>query len=166
MSAEAISPVPPGMHTVTPHLICAGAARAIDFYKEAFGATEVTRLPGTNGRLMHAMIKIGDSSIMLADEMPEWGSFGPLALKGSSVYVHLYVEDADAFARQAVAAGAKVTMPVTDMFWGDRYGQLEDPFGHRWSVATHVRTVSQEEMETAMRSMTARKPECPEASRQ
>jgi len=161
MSAEAISPIPQGMHTVTPHLICAGAASAIDFYKEAFGATEVTRLPGANGKLMHAMIKIGDSSIMLAEEMPQWGSLGPLSLKGTPVVVHLYVNDVDAFAKQAIAAGAKVTMPITDMFWGDRYGQLEDPFGHRWSVATHIRSVSREEMEVAVQSMAGAKADCP-----
>jgi len=164
MSAEATSPIPPGMHTVTPHLICAEAARAIDFYKEAFGATEVTRLPGANGKLMHAMIKIGDSSIMLAEEMPQWSSFGPLSLKGTPVVIHLYVNDVDAFAKQAIAAGAKVTMPITDMFWGDRYGQLEDPFGHRWSVATHIRSVSREEMEVAVQSMAGAKADCPEAA--
>ena len=145
--------IPQGMHSVTPHLVCAGAAQAIEFYKKAFGAVEEGRMPGPDGKLMHAMIRIGDSPIMLADEMPEWGSLGPKALKGSPVTIHLYVEDADAFAKRAVAAGAKITMPVEDQFWGDRYGKLEDPFGHHWSVATHVRDVSPEEMQKAMKEM-------------
>jgi PhnB protein len=145
--------IPDGMHTVTPHLICAGASDAIAFYKEAFGATEKSRLPGPDGRLLHAAIQIGDSTIMLTDELPQMGALGPTALKGSPVTIHLYVDDVDAFAARAVAAGAKVTMPVTDMFWGDRYGQIEDPFGHRWSVATHMRVVTPEEMQQAMQKM-------------
>ena len=153
MSTAKPVPIPEGMHSVTPHLICAGAAEAIEFYKQAFGATEVTRVPGPNGKLMHAAIRIGDSTVMLVDEMPQWGALGPKALKGTPVTIHLYVEDADAFAARAVAAGAKVTMPVSDMFWGDRYGQLEDPFGHRWSVATHVRDVTPAEIQSAMQKM-------------
>jgi PhnB protein len=145
--------IPDGMHTVTPHLICAGASDAIAFYKEAFGATEKSRLPGPDGRLLHAAIQIGDSTIMLTDELPQMGALGPTALKGSPVTIHLYVDDVDAFTARAVAAGAKVTMPVTDMFWGDRYGQIEDPFGHRWSVATHMRVVTPEEMQQAMQKM-------------
>jgi uncharacterized glyoxalase superfamily protein PhnB len=143
------------MHTVTPHLVCAGAADAIEFYKKAFNATEVGRLPGPQGKLMHAMIRIGDSSVMLVDEMPEWNSLGPKALKGSPVTIHLYVDDVDAVVKRAVAAGAKITMPIDDMFWGDRYGKLEDPFGHHWSVATHKREVSREEMQQAMKKMSA-----------
>jgi len=131
------------MHTVTPHLICAGAAEAIEFYKTAFNATEKSRLPGRNGQLMHASIQIGDSTIMLTDENPQWRAFGPKALKGSPITIHLYVSDVDAFTAHAVTAGAKVTRPVSDMFWGDRYGQLEDPFGHQWSIATHIRDMSQ-----------------------
>jgi len=146
-------PIPDGMRTVTPHLICAGAADAIEFYKKAFGAVEVARLPGPQGRIMHAMIRIGDSAVMLVDEMPEWGALGPKALKGSPVTIHLYVDDVDAFAARAVQAGAKITMAVEDMFWGDRYGKLEDPFGHHWSVATHLRDVSMEEMQQAMKNM-------------
>jgi len=141
------------MRSVTPHLVCAGAAQAIEFYKKAFGAVEEARLPGPDGKLMHALIRIGDSQIMLADEMPEWGALGPKALKGSPVTIHLYVDDADAFAKRAAAAGAKITMPVDDQFWGDRYGKLEDPFGHQWSVGTHVRDVSPEEMQRAMKEM-------------
>ena len=161
--AKATAPIPAGMHTVTPHLICAGAADAIDFYKRAFGAVELSRLPGANGRLMHASVRIGDSVVMLVDEMPEWGALGPKALKGTPVTIHLYVEDVDVFAAQAAAAGAKVTMPVADMFWGDRYGQLEDPFGHRWSVATHVRDVTPAEMQGAMQKMAARQLEAEHA---
>lgn len=148
-----VKPIPDGMRSVTPHLVCAGAADAIEFYKKAFGAVEEARIPGAQGRLMHAMIRIGDSAVMLVDEMPEWGAFGPKSLKGSPVTIHLYVDDADAFVARAVKAGAKVTMPLDDAFWGDRYGKLEDPFGHHWSVATHMRDVSAEEMQQAMRKM-------------
>lgn len=153
MSAPATRPVPQGMHTVTPHIVCAGASDAIEFYKKAFGATETSRLPGPDGRLMHASIRIGDSTVMLVDEMPQHGSLGPKALKGTSVILHLYVDDADAFAARAAAAGARITMPVSEMFWGDRYGQLEDPFGHRWSVATHVRDLTPPQIQEAMQKM-------------
>lgn len=153
MSDTQVAPIPVGMHTITPHLVCAGAADAIAFYTKAFGAVELLRLPGPGGKLMHAALRIGDSTLMLVDEMPEWGALGPKALKGSPVTIHLYVADVDAAVEKAVAAGAKVTMPVTDMFWGDRYGQLEDPFGHRWSVATHKRDVSSDEMREAMAKM-------------
>ena len=148
-----VKAVPEGMHTVTPHLVCAGAADAIEFYKKAFGAVDEGRLPGPQGRLMHAMIRIEGSAVMLVDEMPEWGALGPKSLKGSPVTIHLYVEDVDAFVARAVGAGAKITMPLDDMFWGDRYCKLEDPFGHHWSVATHKRDVSPEEMKRAMQKM-------------
>ncbi|MEY2490926.1 MAG: PhnB protein [Verrucomicrobiota bacterium] len=148
-----VKPIPEGMHTVTPHLICAGAAEAIEFYKQAFGAVELSRMPGSDGKIMHASICIGDSVMMLNEEMPEWGSFGPEHLKGSPVTIHLYVENADAAFEQAVRAGAKVTMPLDDMFWGDRYGKVEDPFGHQWSIGTHVRDVSPDEMQKAMEKM-------------
>lgn len=148
-----VKPIPGGMRTVTPHLVCAGAAEAIEFYKRAFGAVEVARMPDPQGKLMHAQIRIGDSALMLVDEFPEWGALGPKSLKGSPITIHLCVEDVDAFVARAVAAGAKLTMPVQDMFWGDRYGRLEDPFGHLWSVATHIRDVSMEEMQQAMRDM-------------
>ena len=147
-------PIPSDMHVVTPHLVCAGAANAIEFYKKAFGATEEARLPGPDGKsIMHAMIRINGAAVMLVDEMPQWGALGPKSLKGSPVTIHLYVEDADAFVTRAVQAGAKVTMPVADMFWGDRYGKIEDPFGHQWSVATHVRDVSMDEAMEAMKKM-------------
>lgn len=146
-----VNAIPQGMHSVTPHLTCAGAAAAIEFYKKAFGATEAGRLPGPDGKLVHAMIRIGDSAVMLMDEFPEHGARGPKSLPGSAVILHLYVENVDAFLARAVDAGATVTMPLADMFWGDRYGQIEDPFGHRWSVATHIRDVNPQEMQEAMR---------------
>ncbi len=145
--------IPDGMTAVTPHLVCAGAADAIEFYKKAFGAVEEARLPGPDGKLMHALIRIGGAALMLVDESPDWGMLGPKALKGSPVTIHLYVPEVDTFVERAVKAGAKVTMPVADMFWGDRYGTLEDPFGHRWSVATPQRQVSMEEAVQAMRDM-------------
>lgn len=145
--------IPEGMHTVTPHLVCAGAADAIGFYRKAFAATELGRLSGPAGKLMHAMIQVGDSRIMLVDEFPEWCSFGPKSLKGSPVTIHLYVDDVDGFVARAVDAGAKITMPLQDMFWGDRYCKLEDPFGHHWSVATHLRDVPLEEMQQAVQQM-------------
>lgn len=149
MSKAQVKPIPDGMRTVTPHLVCAGAAEAIEFYKNAFNAVELARLPGPQGKLLHAMIRIGDSAVMLVDEFPDWGSFGPKSLRGSPVTIHLYVEDADAAFAQAVAAGAEVKMPLADMFWGDRYGILTDPFGHHWSIATHIRDVSPEQMQQA-----------------
>jgi uncharacterized glyoxalase superfamily protein PhnB len=155
MSRPASKPIPDGMHSLTPHLVCSGAAKAIDFYTRAFGAVEEMRLPGPDGKLIHAMVRIGDSPLMLIDEMPDWGALGPKSLKGSPVTIHLQVEDVDATVARAVAAGATLTMPVEDAFWGDRYGQLEDPFGHRWSVATHLRDMSEEEIRQAMPSMQA-----------
>jgi PhnB protein len=151
-----VKPIPDGMHTVTPHLICAGAADAIEFYKKAFNAVEEVRLPGPQGRLMHAMIRIEGSAVMLVDEMPEWGALSPKSLKSSPVTIHLYVENVDASVQRAVSAGAKITMPPADMFWGDRYAKVEDPFGHHWSVATHVRDVSPQEMQQAMQKMAAK----------
>ena len=147
--------IPQGMHTVTPHLICAGAAEAIEFYKQAFSAVELSRMLSPEGKVMHATIRIGDSVIMLNDETPQWESYGPKHLKGSPVTIHLYVEDADAVFAQAGKAGAKPTMPLEDMFWGDRYGKVEDPFGHQWSIGTHVRDVTPEEMQKAMEQMCA-----------
>jgi PhnB protein len=150
MSKQDVKPIPEDMHTITPHLVCAGAADAIEFCRRAFGAVEAARLPGPDGKLAHAMIRIGDSPLMLVDEFPDQGMLGPKSLKGSPVTLHLYVEDVDATVERAVAAGAKITMPVADMFWGDRYGRVEDPFGHQWSIATHIRDVSLEEAQAAM----------------
>ena len=146
-------PIPEGFHTVTPHLICADAAQAIEFYKKAFGAVEVSRMPGPNGRIMHAQLRIGDSPLMLAEEAPEWCSHGPRTLKGTPVTIHLYVNDADATFANAVKAGATAKMPVSEQFWGDRYGVLEDPSGHLWSVATHVRDYTPEQMRENMQKM-------------
>lgn len=143
--------LPDGMHVLSPHLVCAGAADAITFYKKAFGATEIVRLPGPDGKLMHASIRVNGSSVMLVDEYPEWGTQSPKTLKGTPVTIHLVVPNVDAFTDQAVAAGATLVMPVADMFWGDRYGMIEDPFGHRWSIATPLRQpMSAEELRAAM----------------
>lgn len=150
-----VKPVPEGIRTVTPHLVCADAAGAIDFYKKAFNAVELARLHTPEGLVMHAMIRVGDSMIMLVDEFPDQGMLGPKALKGSPITLHLYVEDTDAFVARAIQAGATVTMPPADMFWGDRYARLVDPFGHSWSVGTHVRDVSAEEMKRAMQKTPA-----------
>lgn len=147
--------IPDGMHSVTPHLVCAGAADAIAFYRKAFGAEEVMRLPGPDGKLMHAMIRIAGSPVMLVDESPDWGVLGPKTLKGSPVTIHIFVADVDAFAACAVAAGAKISMPVEDTFWGDRYGKLVDPFGHHWSIATHLRDLTVKEIDEAMRKLCA-----------
>jgi len=147
--------IPPGMHTVTPHLVCAGAAAAIEFYKKAFGAAEVSRVAGPDGRIWNAQIKIGDSHLMLVDEFPEMGSRGPRALGGTAVTIHLYVDDADVTFAQAVRSGCTVRMPLADMFWGDRYGLLDDPFGHSWSVATHQRDVCEDELAVAMQQVVA-----------
>jgi len=145
-----VKPIPDGMHSITPHLVCAGAVEALAFYQQAFNAVEVSRLAEPSGKLMHAMIRIGDSTLMLNDEFVDWGVLGPKTIGGSPVTIHLYVNDVDAAYTQAVAAGATVKMPVTDMFWGDRYGVLTDPFGHNWSLATHLRDLSPEEISTAM----------------
>jgi PhnB protein len=138
--------------TITPHLVCGGAADAIEFYKRAFGAKETMRLEGINGKLMHASIRVGDASVMLVDELPEWGSLSPITLGGSPVTIHLYVDDVDAFVARAVREGALLRMPVEDMFWGDRYGVIEDPFGHKWSIATHLRDMSSDEIAEAMKT--------------
>jgi PhnB protein len=149
-------PVPEGFHTLTPYLVIAGASRAIDFYKQAFGAKERFRMPGPDGRIMHAELQVGDSRLLLCDEMPEMGGRSPQTLKGSPVSLFLYVPDVDATFKQAVAAGAQEKAPVSDMFWGDRYAKLADPFGHKWSMATHIEDLSPKEMmrrsEEAMRN--------------
>ncbi|MCC2596800.1 VOC family protein [Pusillimonas sp. MFBS29] len=146
---DKIKVVPAGMSTVTPHMVCANASDAIDFYKRAFGAIEMGRMEGPDGKIAHAYLHIGNSAIFLVDENPQWGALGPQTLKGTPVSLHLYVPDADEAAKKAVAAGARLIMDVQDMFWGDRYGMLEDPFGHRWSVATHIQDLSPEEIKKA-----------------
>lgn len=153
MSQKQVQAIPADMHSVTPHLVCAGAADAIAFYTKAFNAIELSRLPGPDGKVMHAQIRIGDSIVMLVDEMPDCGALSPKALKGTPVTLHLYVEDANAVFARAVAAGASVKFALEDTFWGDRYGVVEDPFGHHWSIATHIRDVSPEEMTQAMQKM-------------
>jgi len=141
-----VSPIPEGFHTVSPHLIVRGAGEALEFYKKAFGAEEVFRMPGPDGKsVMHAEVQIGDSRLMICDEYPQMGCLSPKGVGGTSVTLHLYVADVDKVFAQAVSAGATVKMGVQDMFWGDRYGKLTDPFGHEWSVATHVEDVSPEE---------------------
>jgi uncharacterized glyoxalase superfamily protein PhnB len=155
MSIAAIKAVPEGMHTITPHLVCANAGAAIAFYRQAFNAEELMRLPMPDGKIGHAMLRIGDSMLMLADEFPHWESHSPATLRGSPVTIHLSVPDVDACFEQAVAAGASARMEPADTFWGDRYGGLVDPFGHHWSIATRVREVSVEQMQEAMRQALA-----------
>jgi PhnB protein len=145
--ANAVKPIPDGYHSVTPYLIIKGAAEAIEFYKKAFGATELFRMPQPDGRIGHAEIKIGDSPIMLSDEFPEMNFAGPNTLGGSSVSILIYVEDVDSVFTQAIAAGGTEQRPVEDKFYGDRGGSLADPFGHVWHIATHIEDVSPEEME-------------------
>lgn len=146
-----VKPIPEGHHTITPHLVVKDAAKAIDFYKKAFGAEEIFRMPGPDGKsVMHAELRLGTSIFFLADEFPEYGCVGPATLKGSPVTVHLYVNDADKSFAQATAAGATVAMPLTNMFWGDRYGKVIDPFGHHWSIATHIEDVPPQEIAKRM----------------
>lgn len=152
-----VEAIPKDMQTVTPHLVCDGAAAAIEFYKKAFNAVEAARMQTPDGKIMHAMVRIGDSNVMLVDEFPDYGSVGPKKLNGSPVTLHMYVADVDKTFAQAVAAGATVKMPLENQFWGDRYGQVTDPFGHHWSLATHVKDLTPEEMNAAMQSMD---PEC------
>jgi PhnB protein len=146
----AVNAVPQGYHTVTPYLIVKGAAAAIEFYQKVFNAMELMRMPGPDGKVMHAEIKIGDSPVMLADEFPEMGFVGPQPALGSSVSILLYVEDVDRCFAHALAAGAKELKPVKDQFYGDRSGTLADPFGHIWTIATHVEDVDPQEMQRRM----------------
>jgi PhnB protein len=143
---EKVKPIPDGYHSVTPYLIFSDAARAIEFYKQAFGATELFRMEGPDGQIGHAEIKVGDSHIMLADEHPQMGARSPQSIGGSPISLMLYVEDVDATVSQAVEVGAKLTRPIADQFYGDRTGGLEDPFGYSWYVATHVEDVPPEEL--------------------
>ena len=144
--ATQVKAIPKGYHTITPNLVIRDAAKAIDFYKKAFGAEQIVSMPGPGGKVMHAELRIGDSVVMLADEMPEMGSRSPATFGGSPVSFYVYLDKVDAAWKRAVDAGAKVVRPLTDMFWGDRTGLLEDPFGHRWSLAQHVKDVTPEEM--------------------
>lgn len=148
-----VQAIPQGYHTLTPFMTVRDAARAIEFYKQAFGATERGIMKAPDGKVMHAELIIGDSIFMLSDEFPQFGALSPQSIGGSGMGLHIYVEDVDSAFDRAVKAGANVEMPVSDMFWGDRYGKLADPFGHKWSIATHKRDMSPEEMDKEMRQM-------------
>lgn len=153
------NPVPPEFHSVTPYLTLRGATKAIEFYKKAFGAEERFVMPGPDGKVMHAEIKIGDSIVMLGDENPEYGALGPESRGGATSSLCVYLPNVDAAFDRAVKAGCTVKMPLADQFWGDRFGTVVDPFGHVWSMATHVEDVSPEEMrkraEAAFKGMAA-----------
>jgi PhnB protein len=151
-----VKPIPEGYHSVTPYLVVKGAAKAIDFYKKAFGAKELFRMEGPGGTVAHAELEIGDSRIMLADESPQMGYTGPEPGSRPSVGLMIYVNDVDKTAAQAIAAGIKTEREVQDQFYGDRSGNFVDPFGHRWTIATHKEDVSKEEMDRRMASMMAK----------
>jgi PhnB protein len=142
----AVKPIPDGYHAVTPYLIVKGAANAIEFYKKAFGASEIMRFDGPDGRIGHAEIKIGDSPVMLADEYPDMGHRSPQSLGGTGVSLMVYLEGVDAVFQRAIAAGAKQLQPVKNQFYGDRSGTLQDPFGHVWTVSTHVEDIAPDEL--------------------
>ena len=149
----AVKPIPDGYYTLTPYLVIKGAAEAIEFYKKAFGATEVVRMPAPNGGIMHAEVKIGNSMLMLADENPERGAFSPATTGQATSTMMFYTEDVDALFARAVSLGAKANQPPTDMFWGDRMANITDPFGHMWGIATHKEDVSPDEMQRRMSAM-------------
>jgi len=155
---EQVKAVPAGFHTLTPHLTVRDADKALEYYKKALGAEvlNVARMP--DGKVMHASLRIGDSMLMLNEEFPEYGGLSPLSVGGSGVTIHIYTEDVDAAFDRAVDAGAKVTMPLMDQFWGDRYGTITDPFGHKWSLATHVKDMSPEETQRAQEQAMAKMP--------
>lgn len=144
-----VQPIPEGHHTITPHLIVKNGAQAIEFYKKAFGAEERFRMNTPDGSIGHAQLKIGDSLFMLADEFPQMGALSPESIGGSPVSMYVYVEDVDTIFNQAVSAGASVVNPVMDMFYGDRWGHLKDPFGHFWSIATHKKDLTPDELQKA-----------------
>ncbi len=150
---SAVKAIPDGYHTITPYLSVRGAAKAIEFYRKALGAEELFRMPGPGDSVMHAELKIGDSIVMLSDESPEMGTTSPQSLGGSPVTLHLYVTDVDASCARALAAGCSVECPPADMFWGDRYAKVQDPFGHKWGMATHKEDVTPEEMQRRMMQM-------------
>ena len=145
--------IPEGYHSVTPYLVVDGAAEAIEFYKKAFGATELMRMPRPDGKVAHAEIMIGDSHIMLADEHPDQGHVGPKTVGGTPVGIMIYIEDVDARFAAAIAGGAVAKRPPTNEFYGDRMASITDPFGHNWMIATHIEDVSPEEMERRMKAM-------------
>ncbi len=155
MIVSRVKTIPEGYHSVTPYLCIDGAAEAIEFYKKAFGAKELSRMPAPGGKVGHAEVQIGDSHVMLADEFPEMGFRSPKSVGGTPVMMHLYVDDVDATVARAASAGAKVVRAVEDQFYGDRGGKIEDPFGHSWYVSTHVEDVSPEELEKRAAAMFA-----------
>ena len=157
---QKVKPIPEGYHTVTPFLFVKNAAKAMQFYKDAFNAHEIEKSFSPDGRIMHAVLKIGNSFIMMADEFPErsCGISAPLSLKGTTAMFHLYVEDVDAAFDKAVKAGANIQMPLADMFWGDRYGQLQDPFGHVWSMSTHIADLTPEQIKKGAEACFSNKP--------
>jgi PhnB protein len=151
---KAVKPIPAGYHTVTPYLTVSDGAGALELYKRAFGARETVRMPGEGGKVMHAELRVGDSLVMLSDAMPGPGnSKAPTSLGGTTGSIFLYVPNVDAAFQRAVEAGCRALMPPTDMFWGDRFGKLEDPFGHQWSMATHKEDVTPAEMKRRMQAM-------------
>lgn len=149
----AVKKIPDGYSAVTPYLTVKGAAQAIDFYRRAFGAEEVMRFPSPDGKIMHAEVRIGGSVVMLHDENPQWQALSPQTVGDTSSAIMLYVDDVDAVMKRAAAAGATVTMPATDMFYGDRTGNLKDPFGHKWSIATHIEDVPPDEIARRAKKM-------------
>lgn len=150
MTQQPVNPIPEGFHSLTPHVVCKDAGKAIDFYKAAFGAEEIFRLTAPDGLLIHASLRIGDSMLLLADECPPMGAFSPQKFGGTPVTIHVSVPDADASFARAVRAGATPQMPVTEMFWGARYGVVRDPFGHSWSIATQVKNLTHDEIRAGL----------------
>jgi PhnB protein len=148
----AAKPIPDGFHSLTPHIVVKGAAKAIDFYKQAFGAEEINRAAMPDGSIMHALLRVGDSMLMLNDEFPQMHAMGPTSIGGTAVTLHLYVQDADKAWQRAVQAGAKVKMPIADMLWGDRYGIVSDPFGHDWAIATHTKDLAPDQIMAAAKA--------------
>lgn len=144
------TPIPEGYHSITPYLLVSGAAEALEWYKQALDATEVMRMPGSDGKLMHAEFKVGDSPVMMADQHPDLGFVGPETLGGAAVSLYLYVDDVDAVFKRAVGAGATEVRPVSDQSYGDRCGTLQDPYGHTWSIATHVEDLTPDELQQRM----------------
>lgn len=143
-----VKPIPDGFNSISAYLIVKDAVEAMEFYATAFGGETITRMPGPDGKgTLHAEMRIGNSVLMLSDENPDWGTKSPLTMGGTTVHLHLYVEDADAVFNQAVAAGCQVTQPITDVFWGDRYARVTDPYGHAWSIATHTEDLTPEELD-------------------
>jgi PhnB protein len=149
----AVKPIPDGYYSLTPYLVCKGAAKAIDFYTKAFGGQETVRMPGPDGQVMHAEVKIGNSMLMLGDENPERGALSPESIGGTAVSVMFYCDDVDAVFARAMSLGATSEMTPADQFWGDRMGNLVDPFGHKWAIATHKEDVSPEEMQKRMQAI-------------